>query len=283
MSNGSEWGRQIADHLEEFTGGDLTPEGVEKAFQRDAENEQRSLSRGVRLPKEIMFDDRDAKEIYKKAGIQIEREADDLFFTARLPEGWAVEPATHYMWSRLLDDQQRHRADIFYKPESYDRQANLKLFTRFSFSVVGKDVPGEFRKVLSLKFNDEAGEGFEVGEIKTISRNRQDPADAEKIEYADDEYVERHRKVFKHADDLCENRLSRREIGKILCQVFPDYRDGTAYWDENLEAQKALLKEKLEKFMERTQKAEGPWVVPGSSFSEKATSKAISLFDKLSL
>lgn len=63
----------------------------------------------------------------KSFGVVYGKPVDDLFIEAKLPEGWKKEPMDHPMWSKLLDDQGRERALIFYKATFYDRDAFISI------------------------------------------------------------------------------------------------------------------------------------------------------------
>lgn len=61
-----------------------------------------------------------------------EPDSDGLFRPASLPDGWRIAPTDHNMWSDLLDNRGRRRAEIFYKAAFYDRRAFVRLNTRYS-------------------------------------------------------------------------------------------------------------------------------------------------------
>jgi hypothetical protein len=56
---------------------------------------------------------------------------DQLFRAATLPEGWKKVATDHAMWSDLVDDKGRVRANIFYKAAFYDRNAHISPARRF--------------------------------------------------------------------------------------------------------------------------------------------------------
>jgi hypothetical protein len=59
---------------------------------------------------------------YAGLGILV-TDGNDLFYDAKLPEGWKLEPTDHSMWSRIVDNQGQERVKIFYKAAFYDRSA----------------------------------------------------------------------------------------------------------------------------------------------------------------
>lgn len=54
---------------------------------------------------------------------------DPLFRPATLPAGWKKVRTDHSMWSKIVDDEGRERARIFYKAAFYDRDAFMSLET----------------------------------------------------------------------------------------------------------------------------------------------------------
>lgn len=64
-------------------------------------------------------------------GIIFGEQVDDLFVKAQLPSGWRKEQTSDMLWSDLLDDKGRKRADILYKAAFYDRQAFIRLCSRY--------------------------------------------------------------------------------------------------------------------------------------------------------
>lgn len=91
---------------------------------------QQSLVNSDTLPTKINQSDKEALESF---GVKFlgGAEGDDLFQYVELPEGWEKKPANHSMWSDLVDDKGRKRADIFYKAAFYDRRAHMSLSRRF--------------------------------------------------------------------------------------------------------------------------------------------------------
>lgn len=53
-------------------------------------------------------------------------EEDPLFCEARFPYGWTFEKTDHHMWFKILDDEGKERAEMFYKSAFYDRDAFLR-------------------------------------------------------------------------------------------------------------------------------------------------------------
>ena len=59
----------------------------------------------------------------------------ELFIEAQLPEGWEKIATDYSMWSKLVDEQGRERASIFYKAAFYDQRAHMNITKRYSYCV----------------------------------------------------------------------------------------------------------------------------------------------------
>lgn len=96
---------------------------------------QRQLTSSSQLPTNA--DGLAVKAQYEKMGIKVlkESEGDNLFFDVILPEGWEIKASEHSMWSNLIDNKGRIRANIFYKAAFYDRNANIQFLRRFNFEI----------------------------------------------------------------------------------------------------------------------------------------------------
>ena len=54
-------------------------------------------------------------------------EGSDIFRGAVLPAGWKKVRTDHSMWSHLVDETGKVRAEIFYKAAFYDRSAFVRI------------------------------------------------------------------------------------------------------------------------------------------------------------
>lgn len=97
-----------------------TPGGIE-AQERAG---QRTFVQSSTLPKKCIGC---TWEQIERAGIVRGDDVDDLFVRVALPQGWAIVPTDHSMWSKLLDERGRERATMFYKAAFYDRAAHISL------------------------------------------------------------------------------------------------------------------------------------------------------------
>lgn len=75
-------------------------------------------------------------------------EDDPMFTHVELPEGWSKKPTDHSMWSAVVDDRGRTRANVFYKAASYDRRAFINLQVPFE---IQKDYDADPDLVIVLK------------------------------------------------------------------------------------------------------------------------------------
>lgn len=60
---------------------------------------------------------------------------DPIFRTAILPEGWRLERTDHHLWSNVIDDKGRKRAEVFYKAAFYDRSSFMRPTQRYQVQI----------------------------------------------------------------------------------------------------------------------------------------------------
>ena len=102
------------------------------AIERSEARGQQLLVNSETLPHKF---NSGTREQFEKMGIVFGEKADDIFSFVTLPQGWKKVATDHSMWSKLLDEQGRERASIFYKAAFYDRDAFLNISRRYSYSV----------------------------------------------------------------------------------------------------------------------------------------------------
>lgn len=98
----------------------FTPGGIEA---QEAQG-QRDLVASEVLPRKCNGCTRSQLE---HMGIVFGVDIDALFVHVTLPHGWHKEATEHHMWSTLVDQHGRVRANIFYKAAFYDRDAHITL------------------------------------------------------------------------------------------------------------------------------------------------------------
>lgn len=101
------------------------------AIKRQEAREQKALVNSETLPHKFNYGTR---EQFEQMGIVFGEKADDLFSYVTLPNGWKKQPTDHSMWSKLVDEQGRERALIFYKAAFYDCDAFLSISRRYTVS-----------------------------------------------------------------------------------------------------------------------------------------------------
>lgn len=98
--------------------------------RRAGQSELCTTAQHVSLP--ICCNSKDKLEAW---GVQFlppeEGNRDKLFTPAIIPEGWAIQPTDHHMYTKLVDTLGRERARIMYKADFYDRDAWIEAARRF--------------------------------------------------------------------------------------------------------------------------------------------------------
>ena len=128
-------------------------------------------------------------------------EGDDIFRFVNLPDGWKKVPTDHSMWSKIVDEQGRERAAIFYKAAFYDRSAHLTATQRFD---------------VSFDYDRSDSEGLAVA---TVTDGGNVIHTTEPFNVGDKPSYE----VSGQANNLAIDWLSEK---------YPDWRNPAAYWDE---------------------------------------------------
>lgn len=103
---------------------------------------QRQLVASELLPNEVLHStDADLEAMGIQLGEPVAGDA--LFRHATLPAGWRREGGNHAMWSYLVDEHGRRRAQIFYKAAFYDRSAHISVTSviGYAWAVVNDDQP----------------------------------------------------------------------------------------------------------------------------------------------
>lgn len=138
-----------------------------------------------------------------------EHDGEDLFIEVAMPAGWKKVRTDHSMWSNLLDDKGRIRASIFYKAAFYDRDAFMRLYTRY---------------VIRRKYNDNdlayGPTGVEVRDgdavLFSVPFPKSLPKDANR-----DARLQR----YKKEEELDAKALAWLEVH------YPNYKNAGAYWE----------------------------------------------------
>lgn len=143
----------------------------------------------------------------EKMGIVYGEDADNLFVYVQLPEGWEKVATDHSMHSKLIDDQSRERANIFYKAAFYDRRASISIKRRYGYTV--QPVCG-----WGQEFDNETEPRVCV------------VTDCGEVIWQTEEVMPSEENVWFRLDDVL------RPLGLAwLNKHYPDWQDPLAYWD----------------------------------------------------
>lgn len=150
------------------------------------------------------------KQQYDKMEINILGEADDLFYSVELPEGWEIKATGHSMWNDVIDDKGRERISFFYKGAFYDRDAFSNFEHRYDYTIE----PFDFY---------ETNASYEERQSKPWSVYLTDGGKRVKLlkEVEFDENTvswKRHEMLANFAE-------------QYLNEHYPDWEDINAYWD----------------------------------------------------
>lgn len=179
--------------------------GSSNAIELQEAQGQRELVNSTTFPTDMgRYSDYDTKAILEAAGIKFGEvvEGDPMFQHVELPAGWKKVATDHSMWSNLLDDKGRVRAQIFYKAAFYDRSAHMSLACRFG---------------QRLDYDRREKEGVAVAQITDCGKVVQT---TEPIQLPQDE-----RKKYETCDQAQKITMA------WLDENHSDWRNPGAYWD----------------------------------------------------
>jgi hypothetical protein len=94
---------------------------------------------------------------YKKLGIEIIGDHNELFYKVKLPKGWKRIPTEHSMWNKLIDEHSRERGLIFYKAAFYDENSHFSITNRFTIKM-----NSSYYEHKTDHFNDDMDYWYEV-------------------------------------------------------------------------------------------------------------------------
>lgn len=181
-----------------------TPGGIEAQEAR----EQKRLVASTMLPKEVGYDN--TREQFEAIGIVFGKDVDDLFVECVIPAGWTKRPTEHSMWSELVDDKGRVRAQIFYKGAFYDRNAHISLSRRFAYGIEpegGWDNECNRETVSRYVLVKDMGNGTIIWKSDLVA-----------------------------PDEICPWYMLSEKLSQIarewLAEHYPDWENPLAYWDE---------------------------------------------------
>lgn len=130
---------------------------------------------------------------------------DNLLCNATLPEGWKLEATDHSMWNSFIDEQGRERGSMFYKAAFYDRDAHMQLYNRYK---VIKDYLDD-HVTTEVYFGNPEEKLFVAGQIHK--------------DYSSQESIDAYFDELERLQNLAECFANLN---------YPNWRDETAYWDD---------------------------------------------------
>lgn len=95
--------------------------GGGNAIERAEARGQRSICAASRIPSDGPWSELEALGV--KRGAVVDR----IFHECTLPEGWALKPTDHSMWSTLVDASGKEVASVFFKAAPYDYSAFFRM------------------------------------------------------------------------------------------------------------------------------------------------------------
>jgi len=189
-----------------------TPGGIEAQEKQG----QKNFINSTTLPKDIRgARNENPHVILANFGIVFGEDADDLFCYVSLPNGWKKVPTNHSMWSDLIDEKGRVRANIFYKAAFYDRSAHMHLCKRYSYQI--RPVNGWEENYTKDEWCAVVTDGDKVI-WKSESIDPEPPYDKS-----------------TNSTEWREWYDKKQELGNVakarLDEIYPDWESSSAYWD----------------------------------------------------
>jgi hypothetical protein len=175
--------------------------GVEDAVDMVTKVGQNSLINNTSLPIDIRcWGNYNGKEILESAGLKFLGivQGSSLLQSVELPQDWKKERTGHPMWSNLVDDKGRVRANIFYVSQIGDSDAFMNLTTRFS---------------VRLDYDKKEKENISIAEV----------CDSESVIYVTESLEACYLNDEKVANSAKE----------WLSEHYPDWQNPGAYWNKD--------------------------------------------------
>jgi len=191
---------------------------VNKAIENQEKRGQSVLVNSSKLP--IKYGRGDVKDTVEylnkldKMGIKIIEDKDDLFMEVELPTGWSLKRTDHSMWSNLVDDKGRERANIFYKAAFYDRDAFITFNRRFHISSEKHDYDVE-------QFEQQP-EFITIGYEEVLEKVKEPSRTRRNIDYADE-----YGTSWTWYED--EDMKTMKMVKKPILEKNPKYKPLTGY------------------------------------------------------
>ena len=130
---------------------------------------------------------------------------DDVLCAATLPKGWSIKPTDQPLWSDIVDENGITRGDMCYRASTYDRDAHMKLWHRYSIrrEIIGKET--------EIFFGNTTEKLFVAGRaIIDFDSSKED--------------------IQKQFDRINELIMLAKDFAD---ENYPDWENVHAYWDTN--------------------------------------------------
>ena len=148
--------------------------GMFMAFPGAIEASERSGQARLVASMQLPTKTQDPRETFEALGFKFGDTTlgDKLFRAATLPAGWTKRGSDHAMWSYIHDEKGRERVAIFYKAAFYDREAFMRLSSRYH---VQSEFPTKYTSVYVVVMDGET----EIHRTETFTGTQSDTFDAE--------------------------------------------------------------------------------------------------------
>jgi hypothetical protein len=186
----------------------MLPGGIER---QEAAGQQALVAHKDRLPvvgtvkdRPYGCGDRDLRAEWESVGFVFGETLtgqDSIFVACTFPDGWALRPTGHSVWSDVVDAKGRKRAAVFFKAAFYDYNAHT-FGLEFRYTVGGDYLTNDASDRRMAYYVKDAVTGDRLCEFKD----------------------EQPLKTF-------EGSAARRQAEAWLADRFPDYKNPLAYWD----------------------------------------------------
>lgn len=210
------------------------PQAIED--QEKEGQQQLTLKKKVQqLPSKVQFEysEENSTKRYKTLGFKVisESKGDSLFLDVKLLKGWELKVTDHSMWSDLIDDKGRKRAEIFYKAAFYDRSAFIRFNNRISYRVARIGYHNnDYSQDENHNYN--AAKTPFCGIVKDFDNKTLFKTEESmiEIEYKGGKRGTGYTEKYKYLVAEVEKRFEK-ECLEFLKKNYPNWEDELAYWD----------------------------------------------------
>jgi len=186
-----------------------------RAFQAD----ESLPTQGSPINPQYIHDD-EARANHEKSwaatGIEFgEATSKDMFVPVKLADGWKKVRTDHPLWTHLIDDKGRIRAEIFYQSAFWDSEAFIRLVRRFTIRKVYFETEDDNRPI-QFEIHDS---GVVMYQTKITNPGRRPDRSGTEESKA---FYERQEAMQKDSQKECKDFLDAQ---------WPDWEQDWAHWD----------------------------------------------------